>query len=219
MGPVVDIVANQKQISQLDVDLVRVKNGANRVLTRSLNKVGGRGRTKIVRFLAERSGKKYGDIKKRNVLYRGANFRRLEVKIMLRGRSTPVSQLKPRQDSQGVTYMNPLTGQRELIEKAFEATMSSGHRGVFRRMKLGIDAYYLRQWGGLRGRIPSNRPKALAKVTKEGWAWRLPIEEMEGPSIIDAFLPHIPSFQQETAAQLKREIEVQTDLVLKRIKG
>lgn len=218
MGPVLDVVVDKAQLASVDSALNRIKNGSTRVIVRALNKVGKGGQTQVVRFLAGRSGMKQKDIRGRYVKYKSANFKNFTARIMLRGNATPVSKLKPKQDARGVTFTNPITGQREMIEKAFIYTMKSGYRGVFRRAKLGVDSWFMAKWGRRMGRVLSGRVRAFSKVTPEGFVHRLPIETQYGPSMVDAFLPEIPSFTANTADKLRREIEVQTKLVLERAK-
>lgn len=218
---VVNVTVAPHQLASLDAKLEGIRRGVPRVLVRAINKVGRRQRTKLARLLSKETGLPKSEIDKRNVLWRGANFKKLEGKIQVKGGGIAVIKLRPRQTRKGVTYKGQ-GGKRVLIEKAFIATMPTGHKGVFKRARMGRagwkDSTIGKLGTGLRRFVATMRGKSNVKrgVTPEGYAWRLPIKEQYTPGVLTAFTPHVNAFHADTTRELEKEIEVQTALVVER---
>ena len=142
-------------------------------ITRSLNDVGKKVLTLSRREVANEMGIKQKAIKKSFRLKR-ATFKNLTALVLVQGRAIKLIDFKnTRAVKKGVK--SKAYGENKLYEGAFIATMPSGHKGAFRRGKVGNYAKRKRRGGGLAEVIAgANQGKQYAKA--------LPIKELYGPS-------------------------------------
>ena len=118
-------------------DLAGVSAKAMRGAIRAMNRAIASGRTAMTRDIARDTGLKVGDVKQALPIREasltqaeaafGAGLKRMPL-IHFKARGPEPSRGKGR----GVTYA--LTGSRNRVPNAFIATMTSGHRGVFKRI-------------------------------------------------------------------------------------
>lgn len=198
MVQAVDIRVNKRQLAALQRMLAHIPNALPRVLTRSLNKVGRYGRTKIVRTVSRKINVKQGELRRRNVTISKATFRRLVAKLKITGSRLPLSLFRAKQSRRGVSYSVGRGFRRKTIRGAFIRKMRSGHRGVFRRKDEWTHRY----------------PRGRGSGRKHG----LPIVELRGPSV-PLVADQIAKLGEailgkELADRLMREIETQADLMV-----
>ncbi len=188
-----EVIVNKEQVKELKVMLKRFPRTVPRILTRAINKVGVAARTKVLRKISETYNVTQKNLKKYNVRLVKANFRTLAAKLGIKGKRVPISHFKARQTKRGVTYA--VKKRRRTIYAFMESggrpvRMSTGHKGVFGR-----------------------------KVVDGKRVGRLPIIERFGPSVpymyqgMREFAGNI--FEREIGQNLSKQINVQTDLVLK----
>ena len=117
---------------EVDKMLRGLKNGSNRVITTALNKTAKNVEVVAVKSIAKEFGMLQKLIRPRNIKIYNARWRYLSAEIVAKGSRIPVSQLKPKEEERGFSYIGK-GGKRTTITSAFEATMRSGHNGVFTR--------------------------------------------------------------------------------------
>jgi len=133
----VTVQVDKRQLAAVGRMLRGVRNGLPRAVTRGLNKVGRRARTKVVRALARATGIKQKNIRRYNLKLRLASYRRWLVLLAVFGKRIPVIALKARQRRRGVSYR--FQRKRTTIAGAFIARMPPSkrtgrrHRGVYVR--------------------------------------------------------------------------------------
>jgi hypothetical protein len=138
-----------------------------RAEVRALNRAIGSARTAMTRAIAQDTGLKSGDVRKRLNVYE-ATPNRPEARLAASLKKVPLIDFGARASGHGV--ISRLRGGRGRIPNAFIATMKSGHRGIFVR------------FGKSRSRkgLPSPSPG-------------LPIIELMGPSIGHIFAKYRPA--------------------------
>lgn len=200
----VQVVANKRQIAELDRVGKDIKNFTPRVLQRSVNKVTRGQRTVLVRLLSKKLKLKQAEVKEKNIKMKLASFKDLAALIRIVGKAIPLIRFGARQTKKGVTYKEPGTNGRKLIPHAFIQMVGTKrrHRGVFIRVNKSLAR------------------KALRKLFRRssgsdsGLVGRLPIKELYGPNPIDVINPTLPQFEKETADKLQKEIATQMKVVL-----
>jgi hypothetical protein len=232
------------QRAEVEELLAGVADGAERVLTRAVNKVGTAARTRIARQVAQQVNVKISELRERNITLQKANYRLLEARIHISGRRIPLMKFAARQTRKGVSYAIRRGG-RLMMLGAFLATMTSGHRGVFARR------YAEGRIERLRGRLEKLQGRrktrmslreaaegttrrartitALAERIRQAEAdersadrrvARLPIQEAYGPSVVEVVrgLPEMASGELERGINqdLAGEVNTQLGLVLGR---
>jgi hypothetical protein len=160
-----------------------------KILARAVNKVGVAARTEIVREVASQVNVKIGELKARRVTLSKAYGENPEARIRISGRRIPLQDFGARQTKKGVSYAIRKGG-RKVFARSFQATMASGHVGVFTRAKA------------------------------ESKAPRLPIFEKAGPSIgevvsgIESLAQDV--FDRRVADDLAAEIDNQVGLMVRK---
>lgn len=150
-----------RAIRKLDATAKAVR----RALPRALNKTATTARAESAREIKVAGyGLKVTVIRKAISINRATVARPVAV-LVARGAPIPLIQYQARQTRSGVT-VSVLKG-RKLVKGSFIATMPSGHKGVFRRV----------------GRT-HKRVRRGDKVVRHG----LPIKEIYGPAVPDAFI-------------------------------
>jgi hypothetical protein len=162
-------------------------------IARAINKSAVSARVVGLRNMREESGLKVGQIREQVTLTRATAAKpKAELRVRdVRGRRIPMIEFRARGPEPsrgrgpGVTFM--FRGRRIRVRHAFIATMRSGHRGVFVRVR------------------PSR------KKSPGAWSLNLPIRELPGPSLVGAFVRSHPAigrrFLEAMEANLKHEVE------------
>lgn len=198
------------QFAQLEKTLKAYPRGIAKVTTRALNKVATSSRQEISVEVRKHLNIKAGELKKRNITLRKASYRRQSATIGIRGSRIPLEKLSARQTKKGVTYKIGKVGPRKLAQRAFIATMKSGHRGVFKRVAImnqdtpnKDQVWFMPPWS------PS---------FDESQSKRLPITELKGPSVPQVF-QDIAEFsksvhERKISTNLERELARQVQALL-----
>jgi hypothetical protein len=148
-------------------DLAGVSAKAMRGAIRAMNRAIASGRTAMTRDIARDTGLKVGDVKDALPI-REASLARAQASFGAGLKRIPLIYFKAkgpepsRGKGRGVSYA--LTGSRNRIPDAFLATMTSGHRGVFKRTgptRLPIQELYGPSLGHV---FAKYRPVGLART-------------------------------------------------------
>lgn len=99
----------------------------------TLNKLGTRSRTEIVRLVRQTYNVKAGDVRKA-VEIRRARRGSAVVDLLSIGRRIPLVAFGARQRRRGVSVRVKKSGGTKIIPNTFIAVMPTGHRGVFERV-------------------------------------------------------------------------------------
>jgi DNA-binding transcriptional regulator YiaG len=129
----VEIKYPDNKLKQLEKMFAQTARAVPRVIMRGINRTVTPARTQISRELRKEINIKAGDLNEK-INVRRATMSRWEARIELSTYRIPLLDFGARQTAEGVTYKIKKSGARELIPSAFIATMSSGHRGVFKRL-------------------------------------------------------------------------------------
>lgn len=128
----VQIKFDERALQRVKDQLRDFPRALPRVMKTGINKTARKGRTRVVRKLAENIKIKQAQIRKR-VIPTWATLHKWQAILAISGRRIPLMHFGARQTKKGVTYMiNKKTG-RKLLPGAFIAEMPSGHKGVFKR--------------------------------------------------------------------------------------
>lgn len=127
------VTVNKQQMREAKRLLADTPRAMPKIITRSVNKVAVKARTRIVRRVASEITVKQKDLRSRNVKLKKANYTTQTATISITGKRIPLIQFRAKQTKKGVTYKIKKTGGRKKIPHAFITAMDSGHRGAFRR--------------------------------------------------------------------------------------
>lgn len=193
----VEIHADAAQLRWIARDLRQIPNALPRVVSRSINRVARQAQSRAVKALAAALGGRQKDIRGKKVRLLRASWRRWRARLFFDGGGLLLSHLDPRQTEAGVTYR--AAGGRQLMPRAFIATMPTGHRGVFLR----------EPQAGLRSAL-------VLHGGQSDLVGRLPIFEPRSPSIRDIAdrLGLFDQIEDFAGAELARQLDVQTQVVL-----
>ncbi len=204
------IQINEAQFAELEKTLKAYPRGVAKVTSRAVNKVATSSRQEIATEVRKHLSIKAGDLKKRNITLRKASFSKLSATIGIKGGRISLAKLSAKQTRRGVTYKIGKVGSRKLAERAFIATMKSGHKGVYKRVSAMQE-----QQNNERSKwfMPPWAPAYSAGQSK-----RLPITELKGPSVPQVF-QDIAQFAQavherKIAMNLESELARQVELLL-----
>ena len=111
-------------------------------VARALNYTAARAKTSVSQGVRAEYRIKAKDIK-RAIVLRRAYVTKLEASIVAAGTSLPLRAFPHRQTRKGVSVAI-MRGKRKVVQKAFVATMRSGHTGVFARGTYGGDGFKFR---------------------------------------------------------------------------
>jgi hypothetical protein len=139
---------------------------------------------------------KIGDIKE-TIRTDKPSFDKLEGSIAVDRKPVPLGEFPSTQTKRGVSVKVWKDGGREVLKSTFKATMSTGHQGVFERLRGAagtIDAtnspskFVIGGKGGkLYIKLPEgSRNRDYARAAPSGRVWRLPIVERFGPTVVGA---------------------------------
>lgn len=172
----IGVEVSKKDIQFVKIWLATMKADYPKIMTRALNKslTGARfDFVTITREFANLKSKFIRDTAKLNK----ANWSKLSASLVAKSDSVPLLHYGAKQKGKGVSVNVLIDHPRTLIRHAFIATMKSGHKGVFWRKDV--------RWRGLPSAISKKTRPEFARLpkTKEAQKYRLPIEELWGPSI------------------------------------
>lgn len=136
---------DEAQLARVRKMLRDIPRAVPRVIRRSLNRSVTSVRGRLVKRFAEILPLKQTTIRSNMVIQR-ASYLSPAARIIIRGKGTPLIDLRARQTIRGVTYLADKAKGRELAESAFIAVMPAGHRGVYRRV--GADRTPIRELYG-----------------------------------------------------------------------
>lgn len=131
--PLLDLEWDSRQLSVLRGG--KVEFAIAKALNRAGNEAARRMKAEASRAVRERKRYKVAAVNKAlPLIFPGTSkeIERLKWEMKVSGTPVPLSAFPIRQTKQGV-MAEVNVGQRKLIKSAFIATMSSGHRGVYRR--------------------------------------------------------------------------------------
>lgn len=190
MAKTVTITTDDAKERDLAALLDGIANGVPRVISGAINKVLPKARTGFVRAVRERVALTAGAVRDR-IAIRRATVRELTGLVVITRKGVPLSEYKPRWSLRaGVTVQVRKGAVAERFPESFIRTLSSGHKGVFRRRLVGGK------------RVP-----------------RLPIDERFGPTVegVVEGAPGLLEEQIELASEdLDRQIDSQVDRLLAR---
>ena len=141
MEPFLTVQINPGQYKALKHLLNTLPKEIPRVMTRAINKVAKATFTRIIKRITKDYAVKSKELKERNLTLRRANFRNQTAIIKIKGRRIRLLAFRARQLKKGVSYQIKKSRGRRKVYAFMESppgtgrptTMSSGHKGVFRR--------------------------------------------------------------------------------------
>ena len=190
-GQLLDIKIDNKKLKRMEKMLKGVPGGMGKAVSRAINKSAMSARTQIARQVAAEIKVKVGSARKAVELKR-ATTKRWRADLGVDKKRIPLIDFAARQTKKGTTYQIDKEGGREKISDAFIRSVGSGHEGVFRR---------------------------AGSITGDNSQGRLPIIQLQGPSIAVAFEGAKGLAQRITAAayqDLGKKLDTQVELLLKR---
>lgn len=126
----IEIKFDKKKLKAIERQLAAVPRALPKVMSRALNRTATSARTATSRSLAKQTGLKVKDVRSRIRIER-ASYSHWRSAIRVSTERLPLLAFRARQTRRGVSYRTDSGG--EMLPHAFIATMSSGHRGVFKR--------------------------------------------------------------------------------------
>lgn len=129
----VEIVYNPAKLKDVVRALAGVPKGLPKVLARAVNKTATRGRTKVIRTVAQEISIRQGDLRRRNVRMKRATYRQPVAYIIISGRRIPLIAFKAYGSRRGVSYRISRREGRQRIREAWVESFISGHWAVVRR--------------------------------------------------------------------------------------
>jgi len=164
---------NQRDILDIELALMGIRNGGPKALTRAINKTLTGVRTDKTNEAGKILNMKKTDIRKA-VKINKATWSNMSAKVSRKGKPVALAKFKnTRQTRKGVSVLVKVGGQRTILRHAFLATMKSGHVGVFWRKDDTFVGYAdsPKLTGAAYGALPEH--------------YRLPIRELYGPRVED----------------------------------
>jgi hypothetical protein len=133
----ISVEPNEDQLLRLQRTLAAYPKGYKKIVSRSINKIATKARKLVVDRVKQDINIPVGEMKRRNIRLKKANFSRLSSMIQISGGRIPLIRFNASQKQTwpGTKYKIGKTGPRQLVRHAFIAVMKSGHRGVFKRTR------------------------------------------------------------------------------------
>jgi len=202
MLPQFEITIDKQDLANLEEVFKDAPHKLNKVLYRGINDGIKKMQSLTVKAVSAETGIKQKIVRTRVWLNR-ATARRLAGSVRGGRHGWPLGEFSPVQKAPGVEVK---VGRRSLVERAFIATMDSGHTGVFIRRHLGPVAMPRLQ-------KPAIARRDRAKSTRR--RGRLPIDERYTASATDAIerAAAAPAIIEEGAAVLHKRIMAQAELI------
>lgn len=132
MAALVEIKFDEAKLRKVQGMLRDIPRALPRVMSRAINKTATSAKTDVARRIAGEVNIKISTIKK-NITLKRATYRVWQAVLGIWTKRIPLINFAARQTAKGVSYKISKTEGRKTIKSAFIISMSSGHRGVFRR--------------------------------------------------------------------------------------
>lgn len=181
----IQIKADVKEVENLLSGLGR---GADKVITRALNRTITSVKSVAVKSIAKDIRVKQKVVRQSLRLSR-ASYRKKRAYVEAEGGRIPLIDFNARKINRGVSYNAP-SGGRRTITGAFQATMQSGHTGIFKRT-------------GIRRKMRSGRYKGKVREA---------ITELHGASIPYVMLQKSVKAAMDTVARERWETEIRAQI-------
>jgi hypothetical protein len=209
-GVAVTISINQRQIDELARELTGIKNGVPKAISGAINKLLPKGRTEVVNGLADVLTAKKSAIRrmpsgKERITIVRSSPTTLEGRIKVLTRKIGLVNFKHAvSKTAGVTFQIYKGGGAVRLRHAFRAVGRNANKHIFQRQRRGIGK-------GTAGGFSLN--------PNRGFVARLPIESMQGPSLLTVYRNH-PGLhtrvEKRIADELQKELDSQVSRLLKR---
>ena len=202
------IEMNAQDILKVKVMLAGVKNGAQKVLKRAVDKTMGTIKTTVSREARKELNVYKRDLDK-NIGVRKYDYAKAAGAVTIIGAALPIRDFKPVQVSTGVQVRIKKKGAAKTIKGAFIATMKAGNKGV---THTGV---FWREWHG--SRKPIGKRKLPFK--KFDPKYRLQIHELFTTSLPEAVGNNLPmaAILSDASVNLHKNIEHQLDYELSKL--
>ena len=223
----IDVKVNQRQLDKILKELQGVRGGLKRVVPPAINKTLTRGRAMTAREIKQEVNLKIGTIKKHLGKENASRKRWVgSIKTLKTARKRiPLIEFGARQLKSGdVSYKITQKEGRKKIQydkksnPVFIATMPSGHKGVFKRVGMGVSTW--RGRGGASAAFVKSQRWLAASQGLKTQIGRLPITELRGPSLTRAVNRASGRLRRRLRKDLMRtfnkNLASQVDRVLKR---
>ena len=128
----VEIQFEKAKLKRIEQMLKGIPGALPKVISRGINRTATMSRTEIVNQISANLSLKKKVIRDRLRLEK-ATYQKWQARITVRTKRIPLMEFKARQNKKGVSYLIEKGQGRKRIDSAFEATMASGHRGIFKR--------------------------------------------------------------------------------------
>lgn len=128
----VEIKFDSKKLRQIQSMLSSYPRALPKVMSRAINRTASSARTQTARKISEIVRLKVSTIRKRVSLEK-ASYTRWIATLGISGYRIPLINFGAKQTRTGVSYTIDKKSGRKKLAHAFVATMSSGHKGVFKR--------------------------------------------------------------------------------------
>lgn len=132
MAALVEIKFDEAKLRKVQRMLRDIPRALPRVMSRAINKTATSAKTDVARRIAGEVNIKVSTIKK-NITLKRATYRVWQAVLGIWTKRIPLINFSARQTAKGVSYKISKTEGRKTIKSAFIISMSSGHKGVFRR--------------------------------------------------------------------------------------
>ncbi|MDD2885276.1 MAG: hypothetical protein PHT48_09560 [Dechloromonas sp.] len=205
MTPTFEIKVDQAKVDRVHFLLSDVKNGAQLALMRSINNTLIGARTLTAKMIGQKATLKSADIKARIFMLK-ARMNWLNGRLSINGAPVFATEYKHTIKKRGGISVKYYKDEKALqLRHGFPAEMNSGYEGIFLR-----DREKSSTW-------------PIGKTSKTGsrMRWRLPINEIMGPSVMTLYenTPGISeAVETEASARLLREMESQVNYILEKHK-
>ena len=205
--PTIEIKFDEAKLRHIEAILRGIPNALPKIISRGINRTASPAKTDISREIRQEINITAGDIKEKIKLEK-ATYQKWSAEIYLSHSMIPILDFGAKQTSKGVSFKVYKSGGRKFINRAFIATMQSGHKGVFRR---GI---------GLSGIIRAERRHTRPAGKKYAITQHnIFIGEQFGPSLYQVFktekaLPLIQRITEKAYRRLEHNIDAQVEYIL-----
>jgi len=163
----IEIKFSEKKLQAIRQTLSGVKGAIPKVMSHAVNRTAESARTQIVRRLASLVNLKQKIIRD-SVALSKASYRNWVATVGINTKRIPLINFGARQNKKGLSYIINKTSGRKQIKSAFIATMSSGHRGAFKRK--GPDRLPIMELRGPSlGEFFRRAPTLTRQITREAY--------------------------------------------------
>lgn len=209
MANLIEISIDPAQRAAFMKPLEGLTASTSRVLVPALNKTAAKARTRVVRFLSDKTGLlPTKDVRPRVKVVR-ADAAHLSAGVAIKSKTLTLASLGAHEDAgAGVAFRDPSDDSVTNLPHAFETTTHiGGHRLIFQRAPAGVHVMVARQAASM----PS-RPR-LVKFPAED----LPIAALRGPSLVGIIMrsgDEVPNQLNLMVADLEQNVSSQVDRLM-----